>query len=93
MRTLSKIVIGAMILIGAVSCGNNAKVLLPNVSGKAGEVIIVVGKDNWEGNLGNEIGSLLARDCSTCRKGNLCTHWSTFRRERSRTCSSFTGTS
>mgnify|MGYP002951154626 FL=1 len=24
---------------------------------------MVVGKDNWEGNLGNEIGSLLARDC------------------------------
>ena len=23
----------------------------------------MVGKDNWEGNLGNEIGGLLARDC------------------------------
>lgn len=58
-----KTVICIAALISAVSCMNNTKTLLPNVSGKAGEVIIVVGKDNWEGNLGNEIGGLLARDC------------------------------
>lgn len=63
MRNISRIVISTITLLSAVSCGNNTKTLLPNVSGKAGEVIIVVGKDNWEGNLGNEIGSLLARDC------------------------------
>lgn len=63
MRALSKIFTYAIAMVSAVACGNNTKVLLPNVSGKAGEVIIVVGKDNWEGNLGNEIGGLLARDC------------------------------
>ena len=63
MRYCSKIITCALVLLGAVSCGGSTKSLLPNVSGKAGEVIIVVGKDNWEGNLGNEIGGLLARDC------------------------------
>ena len=46
-----------------VSCGSNGKALLPNVSGKAGEVIVVVDREGWEGNLGNEIRGLLARDC------------------------------
>lgn len=63
MKKIIKTFICIAALISAVSCMNNTKTLLPNVSGKAGEVIIVVGKDNWEGNLGNEIGGLLARDC------------------------------
>ena len=88
MKKIIKTVICIAALISAVSCMNNTKTLLPNVSGKAGEVIIVVGKDNWEGNLGNEIGGT----ASTCRKGNHYIHWSIFRRERSRTCSNSTGT-
>lgn len=63
MKRISRIAICAMTLVSAFACRNNTKPLLPNVSGKAGEVIVVIGKDNWEGNLGNEIGSLLARDC------------------------------
>lgn len=63
MKHISRIIICALALLSAMSCKTNTKALLPNVSGKAGEVIIVVGKDYWEGNLGNEIGSLLARDC------------------------------
>lgn len=38
----------------------NTKVLLPNVSGKAGEVIVVMDKDNWEGDLGEQTRELLA---------------------------------
>jgi hypothetical protein len=63
MRTIQKVAICIVTLFSAMSCRNNTKALLPNVSGKAGEVIIVIGKDNWEGNLGNEIGGLLAKDC------------------------------
>jgi hypothetical protein len=63
MRTIQKVAICIVALFSAMSCRNNTKALLPNVSGKAGEVIIVIGKDNWEGNLGNEIGGLLAKDC------------------------------
>ena len=54
----------AIVAVAAmVSCGSNGKALLPNVSGKAGEVIVVVDREGWEGNLGNEIRGLLARDC------------------------------
>lgn len=63
MRHISRIIISTLTIMCAMSCKSETKTLLPNVSGKAGEVIIVVGKDSWEGNLGNEIGSLLARDC------------------------------
>ncbi|MBQ4305664.1 MAG: DUF4837 family protein [Bacteroidales bacterium] len=51
-------------LAAAFSCGSSdRKVLLPNVSGKAGEVLVIMDKDNWEGNLGNAARELLTRDC------------------------------
>ena len=37
--------------------------LLPNVSGKAGEIVVVIDKDNWEGNVGNALREILAGDC------------------------------
>lgn len=45
------------------SCKSSTKALLPNVSGKAGEVIVVMGKGDWEGNLGTQTRDLLACDC------------------------------
>lgn len=53
------------ILAAAVAiCGcNSGKPLLPSVSGKAGEIVVVIDKDNWEGALGSEIRDLLACDC------------------------------
>lgn len=39
------------------------KSLLPNVSGKAGEVVVVLDKANWEGALGEEVRGVLAADC------------------------------
>ena len=56
-------VVAVVAMIAAVSCGSNGKALLPNVSGKAGEVIVVIDREGWEGNLGNEVRGLLARDC------------------------------
>ncbi|MCQ2180688.1 MAG: DUF4837 family protein [Bacteroidales bacterium] len=50
-------------VLALASCKGGTKALLPNVSGKAGEVIIVMDKDNWEGNLGVETRNLLACDC------------------------------
>ena len=41
----------------------NTKALLPNVSGKAGEIIVVIDKDDWEGSLGSDVRELLASDC------------------------------
>lgn len=41
----------------------STKALLPNVSGKAGEIIVVIDKADWEGNLGTKVRELLACDC------------------------------
>lgn len=51
-----------------ISCSNGSngskrKALLPNVSGKAGEVIVVIEKADWEGALGTEVRDVLAKDC------------------------------
>ena len=45
------------------SCGGNHPALLPNVSGKAGEVLVVIEKADWEGAAGNSVRELLACDC------------------------------
>ena len=46
-----------------LSCGGRREALLPNVSGKAGEVIVVMKKGDWEGSLGGATRELLAADC------------------------------
>lgn len=45
------------------SCKDSGKALLPNVSGKAGEIVVVIDKSDWEGALGDEVRGLLASDC------------------------------
>ena len=49
----------------AISCNENTKkkALLPNISGKAGEVIVVINKGDWEGAIGNVLRDSLACDC------------------------------
>ena len=49
-------------VLALASCSNQ-KALLPNVSGKAGEVLVVIEKNDWEGALGNATRELLAKDC------------------------------
>jgi len=64
MRTFSKITaLVAMVLALAGCKGRGRAPLLPNVSGKAGEVVVVIDKDNWEGNIGTAIRDILADDC------------------------------
>ena len=63
MKALFKLAAIAAMVVAVVSCKSSGKALLPNVSGKAGEVIVVIDRDSWEGNLGNEVRGLLARDC------------------------------
>ena len=41
----------------------SGKALLPNVSGKAGEILVVMEKADWEGTLGGEVRGLLACEC------------------------------
>ncbi len=63
MKKIIKTVICIAALISAVSSMNNTKTLLPNVSGKAGEVIIMVGQGQLGRESGQRDGGLLARDC------------------------------
>lgn len=62
-KYLLQFLFAAVLMPVFVSCSNNPKALLPNISGKAGEVIVVIDRDNWEGNLGNAVRDLLATDC------------------------------
>ena len=63
MKRIITILVAALSLLGLVSCSGSGKGLLPNVSGKAGEVIVVIERADWEGALGNEVRDLLAADC------------------------------
>ena len=49
----------------SIACNEQTKkkVLLPNISGKAGEVIVVIGKTDWEGIVGTTLRDTLACDC------------------------------
>lgn len=53
----------ALAVLLCISCGERKKALLPNVSGKAGEVLIVIEQAYWEGALGSAIRDTLASDC------------------------------
>ena len=55
--------LAAMVLALAGCKGRNRGPLLPNVSGKAGEIVVVIDKDNWEGEIGNTLRGILADDC------------------------------
>ena len=55
-------VILAALLAGGCKGGPKTK-LLPNVSGKAGEVVVVIDRDNWEGECGSAIREILGGDC------------------------------
>ena len=59
---MKKILLALAALLALASC-KNTKALLPNVSGKAGEIIVVIEKADWEGNLGTKVRDLLACDC------------------------------
>ena len=63
MKNILKIFLCLVSVLAVFSCKNSGKTLLPNVSGKAGEVVVVVDKNYWNGNLGNGIRGILGRDC------------------------------
>lgn len=63
-RILSHLAL-AMALIAMVSCSESKRkqALLPNISGKAGEVIVVIDKGLWEGAVGTTLRDTLACEC------------------------------
>ena len=63
MKRFRLFIIFALAAIVCISCGDRKKALLPNVSGKAGEVLVVIGQGEWEGALGTAIRDTLTSDC------------------------------
>ena len=64
MRTILKTTVILAMALALAGCKHKERgALLPNVSGKAGEIVVVIDKDNWEGNIGTELRGILAEDC------------------------------
>lgn len=55
--------LAAAAVLTSCSEDKRRKALLPNISGKAGEVIVVINKTDWEGAVGNALRDSLACDC------------------------------
>ena len=52
----------AALLLCLASCSEKKKSSLPSTSGKAGEIIVVTGKSQWSGEIGNALRHALASD-------------------------------
>lgn len=64
-RFLKYLALAATAVLTIVSCNEQKrkKALLPNISGKAGEVIVVIDKGLWEGAVGSTLRDTLTADC------------------------------
>jgi hypothetical protein len=64
-RFLTYLALAAVTVMTIASCSEEKrkKALLPNISGKAGEVVIVIDKGAWEGVVGTTLRDTLAADC------------------------------
>ena len=65
MKRILTFLIMAAAALTMISCNpsKTRKALLPNISGKAGEVIVVINKGDWEGAVGTTLRDTLAKDC------------------------------
>ena len=65
MKRFTTYIFVALIALCAISCNQKKtrKALLPNISGKPGEVIVVIDRSQWEGILGNAMRDSLECDC------------------------------
>ena len=63
-RFFTYLAIAAMALMTITSCSEDKrkKALLPNISGKAGEVVVVIGQNDWEGTVGMTLRDSLSCD-------------------------------
>lgn len=64
MKRFLTIITAVIACIALTGCGRSGrKSLLPNISGKAGEVLVVIEKSDWEGPAGARLRDLLCADC------------------------------
>ena len=59
-RKFLLLLVAAILMLPAC---NDTRTLLPTVSGKAGEIIVVMEKSEWENTLGADVREVLACDC------------------------------
>ncbi len=59
----NKVIAAVIMAISILASCKTSKIILPNVSGKAGEVLLVIDKNLWEGDLGSEMRLVLGGDC------------------------------
>ena len=52
----------AVIFMTAISCGNSESGISRNVTGRPGDVVVVIRDDAWEGNIGASIRNTLAQE-------------------------------
>ena len=62
MKKLSILMAAVLLLAGCRGKGSGTN-LLPNVSGKAGEIVVVIDRDAWDGAVGSSLRELLAGEC------------------------------
>ena len=62
MKTYKKMLLALAAVLALAGC-KSTTIMLPSVSGKAGEVIVVMEKSDWEDALGGDVRDLLACDC------------------------------
>ena len=62
MKRFTYLILTALVALCAISCNHNKtrKALLPNISGKPGEIIVVINKGDWEGAPGTVLRDSLA---------------------------------
>lgn len=61
---MKKIIVLALATLALFACKQNSKTrFLPSISGKAGEVIVVIQKADWDNALGKCVREVLAADC------------------------------
>ncbi len=64
-KFIKYLLVAAAAVLSLASCNEQKtrKALLPNISGKAGEIIVVIDKGAWEGSVGITLRDTLAADC------------------------------
>lgn len=59
-RPIRNLIVFFTALLAVGACSSGPRAILPSVSGSAGEVLVVIDKDNWERELGDGVRLLLA---------------------------------
>lgn len=63
-RFLGYFIAAVAVFTMAISCKSSGKKVLPTISGQAGEVLVIIDQDLWEGSVGIALRDTLLSDCA-----------------------------